>query len=992
MIVTFISQCQKKANRRTRRVLDAFANRIGTNTWQTPITEEGLDAIKKLLRKTASKNTAISCHKIKSRQLTELVWIVGNKNKFNNEGIVPVNYTEQDFFIGENNMSKVYANTNKQPLDQHLFAVGVAAYNLCKEINIINSDKEFDENFAKAIFIAGCWHDMGKIDPFYSTYLKKQIGVKGVIDKNVPDGGQHNEAADKNYPRHNESSLLFFHLSNNQKFPNEKIRKYVEYAIYWHHDRWSRGFENNKLRVFELYQIYAKISKKVNSDFTKLFNNIKEIIKNINLMSNTYFDNPIAIDDCLSDCSDEIESIDDTLLPEYKKYKSRENKVTEYHSDIANNARNNIIRTIIVTADWLVSGISAKALNAHIEKKTLHVLLDSTSLVETNLKENIKKCLKEFNDRKNADKIRNKKQTQAAKELNNKVIGILNGPAGCGKTKIALEWASNTNAKQIIWICPRVQICQGLKNDLISGDYLPSAKIEICTGEEKIIYQNGGEIEVKEGEEFSGDIVLTTIDQVLNTITTHNKVTKLVQYMNAHVVFDEYHEYIQMTGFNLLFAELVECKKLQNKNNTLLVSATPNFYFIENLLNLKSVVNFESFNKSKYKIIFQKFDKLEEQNNPFYQKQENGNTIVISNTATTAQLSFIKNQNEENSILFHSKFKQDDKKELFNKIRNSFKKDGNKNYDVLRSGPAVQASLNITCNKMISEFTNAENWLQRMGRLDRFGENSEPNLYISAIVESKTGILGSMNDSFLRGKLYCLQSAKAWFEFLNKKLPENRIVTISEIYQVYQEFYKDEVSRKFIKQDLIDVLKDSARLIEAKIIPPVAYGKKYDTKTPKDKKIRIKNNSLRGNNRFVQMAIININDNKIEYSNEYMYNEQVGCVNGLTLDIDIIDGLDFFGEKNPDKDLLSNMFKNHYKILSDKTGKKVKKPRSLSDYKANSRMIDKPIYVSYTPDDLSRLGGNDKKPNSYAIYYAIGKNQPIGAISIYKLMENNNDE
>jgi CRISPR-associated endonuclease/helicase Cas3 len=49
MLVTFISECEKKALKRTRRVLDAFANRIGNNTWQTPITEEGLDAIKKLL-------------------------------------------------------------------------------------------------------------------------------------------------------------------------------------------------------------------------------------------------------------------------------------------------------------------------------------------------------------------------------------------------------------------------------------------------------------------------------------------------------------------------------------------------------------------------------------------------------------------------------------------------------------------------------------------------------------------------------------------------------------------------------------------------------------------------------------------------------------------------------------------------------------------------------------------------------------------------------
>ncbi|HEO1818371.1 type I-F CRISPR-associated helicase Cas3f [Acinetobacter baumannii] len=95
MIVTFISQCEKKAIPRTRRVLDAFADRIGDNTWQTIITEDGLIAVKKLLRKTVTKSTAVSCHWIRGRRRSELLWIVGNRNKFNSEGIVPVNTTKK---------------------------------------------------------------------------------------------------------------------------------------------------------------------------------------------------------------------------------------------------------------------------------------------------------------------------------------------------------------------------------------------------------------------------------------------------------------------------------------------------------------------------------------------------------------------------------------------------------------------------------------------------------------------------------------------------------------------------------------------------------------------------------------------------------------------------------------------------------------------------------------------------------------------------------
>jgi CRISPR-associated endonuclease/helicase Cas3 len=95
-MVTFISECEKKALNRTRRVLDSFANRIGSRTWQTVITEEGLQAVKTLLRKTASKNTAVSCHWIRSRSRSDLIWVVGDRSKFDYQGHVPVNFTQKD--------------------------------------------------------------------------------------------------------------------------------------------------------------------------------------------------------------------------------------------------------------------------------------------------------------------------------------------------------------------------------------------------------------------------------------------------------------------------------------------------------------------------------------------------------------------------------------------------------------------------------------------------------------------------------------------------------------------------------------------------------------------------------------------------------------------------------------------------------------------------------------------------------------------------------
>jgi CRISPR-associated endonuclease/helicase Cas3 len=96
MNILLISQCDKRALTETRRILDQFAERRGDRTWQTPITEAGLDTLRKLLRKTARKNTAVACHWIRGRDHSELIWIIGDARRFNTEGAVPTNTTAND--------------------------------------------------------------------------------------------------------------------------------------------------------------------------------------------------------------------------------------------------------------------------------------------------------------------------------------------------------------------------------------------------------------------------------------------------------------------------------------------------------------------------------------------------------------------------------------------------------------------------------------------------------------------------------------------------------------------------------------------------------------------------------------------------------------------------------------------------------------------------------------------------------------------------------
>lgn len=93
MNILLISQCDKRALTETRRILDQFAERRGDRTWQTAITQVGHDTLRRLLRRTARKNTAVACHWIRGLNHSELLWIVGDARRFNAEGAVPTNTT-----------------------------------------------------------------------------------------------------------------------------------------------------------------------------------------------------------------------------------------------------------------------------------------------------------------------------------------------------------------------------------------------------------------------------------------------------------------------------------------------------------------------------------------------------------------------------------------------------------------------------------------------------------------------------------------------------------------------------------------------------------------------------------------------------------------------------------------------------------------------------------------------------------------------------------
>ncbi|MBW4010652.1 CRISPR-associated endonuclease Cas3'' [Moraxella osloensis] len=1009
MLVTFISQCEKKALNRTRRILDAFANRIGDNVWQTAITEDGLDTVKKLLRQSATKSTAVSCHRVRTRQRSELVWVVGRKDAFNNLGFVPVNWTTKEVFMDLPIETKnILANTHGQPLSQHLFAVGYLAY------QIINKLKIDSPNLAKSAFIAGILHDLGKIDPQFQQWItKKSASPKFKVanedepeDIKLLDDGVHIDSTVKglgkftfeSHPRHHELSwLLAASLLKDEKNLNTTQLAQIYHGIYWHHTRPYRKEDKYFSKAEGIDKLFIK--SLTNTHIDKVINQLVAVLKDFKVIAENFQSEDFDFANLFPTLSYPYQ-LTKNDLPLYKNYNDLSDEVAEFVKDIKPNALHNLVRMAVINADRIVSKIPSEDLAEYLAEGSLVHALDNILEEDTNLKIEIDRCIQGFNQ-SYPNSERNQSQAIASSQLADLTetaefdgrdnVAVLQGPAGCGKTKIALQWAAKTNVQKIVWVCPRVQVCLGILQDLTQADYLPNSKIEIFTGEYKKILTNGQRFEDIEetavDDYFSGDIVITTIDQVVNNIISHQKIDGMMRFMQAHVVFDEFHELIPMAAFNLLFAELIEAKKMRkHQANTLLVSATPHDFYVKNVLQLdeSNIVRVDSFNNADYQIEFKNYDDQNGEVSPLIidKVTDNKVTFVITNTAQEAQLGFLLNQNDEHAILLHSKYTKQDKAEWFDKVYKCFKQNGNGNFQILRSGPIVQASLNISCERMFTDMTSPENWLQRLGRLDRFDSNNSLNIYTTVLPKSaETGKQSSSKAKFL-ANMNVWHSSLAWLNFVKNYIAEKGdTVKINDLYQIYQAFYADEKCQEKVREDLNKSLKESVKLINDKIIDPISMPSR---KKQKDGVAKIANVSLRGDNRFVQMAVCEVDSElKPNFIEEYAYPEDTDhskITVGLTESVSRMQGGKDIA-RNKDKDLTIFMGSIHETIMKQR-GTEVQKIRNEKQLLGLARSPEFPIYLSYTPSDLLAVL---REGHKYAMYYVKTAKQPVGMMSIDKL-------
>jgi hypothetical protein len=195
---------------------------------------------------------------------------------------------------------------------------------------------------------------------------------------------------------------------------------------------------------------------------------------------------------------------------------------------------------------------------------------------------------------------------------------------------------------------------------------------------------------------------------------------------------------------------------------------------------------------------------------------------------------------------------------------------------VLCSGPIVQASLNVAGRTLHAEICTADDWLQRLGRANRFARFERTTM----VTYAQTAPDGSptVNCQALRQRLQEVR-ARAWLSFLRSKAVWDRERTLDELYALYAEFHASDAAKKAYAADFSSVLGESVQIFKSTVFDPVQYPKRVATR-----KKKLSSRSLRGSSIYVLPVKIDLDAAGSVKSWGWLFNDDSDDGNAFTLD------------------------------------------------------------------------------------------------------------
>lgn len=652
--------------------------------------------------------------------------------------------------------------------------------------------------------IACLYHDIGKINVSFQKRImggkEQQLLPHGIFSLCFLDG---ENLFDELYDRYLEDG-------ESDEIAEEKAEKFIKIvanAIAFHHER-------------DIPSDARKILKENLDSLRKQAKNFKyDKIKNLNIeeLEPTFF------------------SFGNRLLPGNVSDRDRIEKNELFEKYI-------LIKGLLNRIDYA----SSSGENIRVEKKN-DFLLEKMAQLITSWR------------MKNKDVKWNKLQEYMLEKQDKNVITI--AQTGMGKTEAGLLWIGNNKGFFVLPIKTAINaIYKRIKNEIVKDEI--DDRVGLLHSDTKDVYvkefsDNNLFVYYESTRQLSLPLTICTLDQIFDFVYRYSGFeVKLATLSYSKVVLDE----IQMYSPDLVAYIIKGLKYVTDIGGKFAILTATFPRFIEDFLRNEGIEFEVSENFIKENLRLRHCVEVKENliDSDFIISSFNNNKVlVICNTVKEAQRIYeeLKEKGFGGKVnLFHSKFIKRDrrrKEEEILKLGNKHSKESG----IWIATQVVEASLDIDFDILITELSDINGLLQRMGRCYRNRELTEnkPNCFVFIGNEEKknTGV-GFVIDK----DIYSLSREIVKNRMCGKIYEEEKMKTVEELYTTENlkntEYYKKiEDTLEYLQlispyeKKKEDVKKEFRDITSYMIIPKVVYDENEESIDKNLKIINSKDSSYR---------------------------------------------------------------------------------------------------------------------------------------------------
>ena len=544
------------------------------------------------------------------------------------------------------------------------------------------------------------FHDIGKLGDFFQERMRRRLGPGGKDDP-------------KRFFRHELLSARLLHALWDRK---KELFPYDVWAVLGHHKKLDRGWSNfgrerNIAKPDRLTASQIQFGLNFDESWKALVQQDEKTMKRLL--------DPRLFEDWDDDCNWARSFLDEFEAWHLSACKRR--------STVGNRTLSALVRGVVGYADWQASALPEDRLNPCYS-------VDVAAL-NAKIRERV-----EQQARPGDPPFAKRPFQTLCEEAFGDVLAI--APTGSGKTEASLLWAVNGGVGKVLFLMPTKVTSNSLYERMRTyfdprdcGISHSGAGVYLVLRKDEDEREESTDDKLKmlrQYKAFMAPVMVATVDQLLTAnFNMKDWFFKELATLGASVVFDEIHAYAPFTL--ALISESI--KRIRAMGGRVMVmSATMPQKLREHfqaLLGVKMPVVAEEL-MEKRKCSWEYRDApLESFDEEILEALSQGRKVaVVVNTVDVAQELFLRWRSileerlpDKKILCYHSRFIMRDRDEKEKLLLEKDKEGRPAFVDLVVATQAIEVSLDISFDLMLSECAPLDSLIQRAGRCNRFGKS-----------------------------------------------------------------------------------------------------------------------------------------------------------------------------------------------------------------------------------------------------------------------------